>query len=169
MDTNLKLLKNGIQSFDLTNGAGVRTSIWFAGCSHKCEDCFSPSSWNWNKGIDWKLSDVKSKISNDVDRYDIDGISILGGDPLYLKNLEVLKQLLLWFKLTYPQKTIWLWTGYTLEQIKENNKFCFILDHIDVLIDGRFEKDKKNLDLSFRGSSNQRIIKIKEINNERQN
>lgn len=160
MDIKIKLLKNGIQSFDLTNGAGVRTSIWFAGCSHKCDGCFSPSSWNWYNGIDVSLNEVKNIISNDIERYAIDGISILGGDPLYLKNIVGLKQLILWFKLTYPQKTIWLWTGYTLEEIKENDKLRFILDHIDVLIDGRFEKDKKNLNLCFRGSSNQRIIKL---------
>ena len=145
-----------LKQYDVINGLGVRTSIWFAGCSNHCEGCWSPNTWNPNQGK--ALKDCLPRIEEYLKDKKTDGVSILGGDPLYSifsgTGASELIQLLKLCK-SY-NKNIWLWTGYTLDKIVE--KCPEVLGYIDVLIDGRYIKEKKDLNLYFRGSRNQRII-----------
>ena len=142
-------------TYDISNGPGVRLSIWTAGCSHHCKGCWSPNTWNPKKGK--PLKEVINKIEEELQNPNIDGVSILGGDPLYntmkLKDnsdLDNLLNLCLLYK-----KPVWLWTGYKYEEIPDQVKL-----KCEVIIDGKFEEDKKDLDLYYRGSSNQRVIKV---------
>lgn len=145
-----------LKQYDVINGLGIRTSIWFAGCSNHCEGCWSPNTWNPNQGK--ALKDCLSRIEEYLKDEKTDGVSILGGDPLYSvfsgAGASELLQLLKLCKLY--NKNIWLWTGYTLDKIVE--KCPEVLGYIDVLIDGKYIKEKRDLNLYFRGSRNQRII-----------
>lgn len=145
------------ERFDVVNGFGTRSSIWFAGCDHMCVGCFSKHTWSYDKG---QSVDLKAMISRDMsdDMIERDGISLLGGDPLFHKNRDGVLDLLKWFKETYPSKSVWLWTGYTLEQISNDETMCDIMKYVDVLIDGKFVEELKDVKLLYRGSSNQRII-----------
>lgn len=148
-----------IKPIDVLNGYGTRTSIWFSGCSHQCEGCFAKNTWAWTgpTSTEFQLYDKIYEYMTD-DRIVRDGISLLGGDPLYYKNRPELYAFLDWFKKTFPTKTVWLWTGYVYEDCRDMPEVAQILEYVDVLVDGRFEKDLADPSLHFRGSSNQRII-----------
>ena len=145
-----------LKQYDVINGLGIRTSIWFAGCSNHCEGCWSPNTWNPNQGK--ALKDCLSRIEEYLKDEKTDGVSILGGDPLYSIFSGIgASELIQLLKLCKSyNKNIWLWTGYTLDKIVE--KCPEVLGYIDVLIDGRYIKEKRDLNLYFRGSRNQRII-----------
>lgn len=148
------------KELDVLNGWGTRSSIWFAGCDHMCKGCFSQKTWKYETdftGDIYKL--VERDMSDSVVKRD--GISLLGGDPLYKENRGGLLRFLGWFKDKYPNKTVWLWTGYTKDECLKDVTMCGILNYVDVLIDGRFEEDKKDPNLIWRGSANQ-IIHILE-------
>ena len=154
------------KSVDVLNGEGTRASIWFAGCNHQCRGCFGKNTWKWD-GHDnlietYDLLGYVEEAMTDT-RIVRDGISLLGGDPLYPKNQVALYTFLMWFKRKWPDKTVWLWTGYTHEECLQGHTKRAIMNYVDVLIDGKFEEDKKNLKLKWRGSENQRIINIKEL------
>lgn len=157
------------QQYDVVNGPGVRCSIWLAGCNNHCKNCWSPQTWNPTEGP--RFINVIDAIEKCVNNPRIDGISILGGDPLYWlmnDNLDYpyasiadsvanLDRLLLMCKKS--GKPVWLWTGYRYEEILK--KKLEVLNDIDVLIDGKFDESKKDLNLYWRGSSNQRVIDVK--------
>jgi anaerobic ribonucleoside-triphosphate reductase activating protein len=149
-----------IKPVDGINGPGVRCSIWIAGCNNKCEGCWSPKTWNPNQGKSFKNS-IK-EIILDISNINIDGVAILGGDPFYYImngiDSELLDLLLIIRNNLKHNQNIWLWTGYTLDEIKANPLAykCFKL--IDFAVINRFELDKRDLTLPFRGSSNQQII-----------
>lgn len=142
---------------DLINGTGVRISIFVSGCNFKCKGCYSPQSWEHDSGLEF-TDEIKNDIFKEInDKSYLDGISFLGGDPLTRKNYKDVIRLSKEFKEHFPTKSIWLWSGFTLEQIQRS--YCSdILKYLDVLVDGRFEEDKKDLTLPFRGSSNQRVL-----------
>lgn len=144
------------KSVDVVNGFGTRSSIWFSGCDHMCKGCFSKNTWNYDNGSD---IDIYKLVDNDMNDPIIkrDGISLLGGDPLFHKNRGGVLRFVAWFKDKYPEKTIWMWTGYTKDEISKDVSMCGIIRFIDVLIDGKFEEDKKDPNLKWRGSSNQII------------
>lgn len=158
------------QQYDVVNGPGVRCSIWIAGCNNHCKNCWSPQTWNPIEGP--RFINVVDNIIKCVNNSKIDGISILGGDPLYWimnDNLQYPDAYIadsinqLYYLLAIcrrSEKPVWLWTGYCYEDILR--KEPKILDYIDVLIDGKFEESKKDLNLYWRGSSNQRIIDVKQ-------
>ena len=150
-----------INPCDSTNGEGFRCSVFISGCTLKCEGCFNREAWNFRYGTeyDWKMDEY---IKECVGKPHIDGLSVLGGDPLERKNVGEVYNLCKEIKQLYPQKTIWLWSGRTLEEIKKDPVAVYILDVIDVLIDGRFVQCLKNENLMWRGSSNQRIIFLKQ-------
>lgn len=152
----LKIIE--IKQYDVVNGPGIRCSIWLSGCSNHCEGCWSPQTWNASKGNDFDLDKIISYITNK----NIDGISILGGDPFYWlfqDNTKAKKELLSLFKACYnTKKPVWVWTGYNYEYLKEH--FPEYLKYIDVIIDGKYDKTKRNLNLFWRGSENQRVIKL---------
>lgn len=148
-----------IREFDVANGPGVRTTFFVSGCTHHCKGCFNKETWDFNKG-DLLTVGLANEIVEYAKSDRIEGISILGGEPFdQTRDIDMLYLLTrLKFEVGKP---IWVWTGYTYEQILENSYRNKMLNYIDVLIDGKFEEDKKDLNLKYRGSSNQRVIDVK--------
>ena len=142
-----------ITRYCISNGEGLRTAIFFSGCDFHCPGCFNYELQNPNYGKKYS-SEIEKEIFNTINEH-IAGISILGGEPLSKYNLETVTQLCCNFKKEFPNKTIWLWTGYTLEEIKT----LPVLNFIDILIDGQFKQDEYEYGLLWRGSRNQRILK----------
>ena len=141
---------------DLVNGEGIRCSLFVSGCSHGCENCFNESSWDYRSGYEFD-TDTINQILDELSKKYVSGLSLLGGDPLMPKNISTVLDLCKIVKEKYPDKTIWCWSGYTLEEI-QNNHAKEILQYCDVLVDGKFINELKDLSLPYRGSSNQRIL-----------
>lgn len=151
---------------DTTNGIGIRVVLWVSGCSHHCKECHNPQTWDENAG---QLFDenAEKELFKALEKPYIKGITFSGGDPLYKNNLKDVKRLILKIKENYPNKNIWLYTGYTYEDIMSGTtedmlKRQEIIKNIDILVDGPFIISKKDLRLEWRGSSNQRIIDMPE-------
>lgn len=142
---------------DLVNGEGVRCSLFVSGCSHGCVGCFNESAWDYRSGTEFGTETVQ-EILDELSKPYIDGLSLLGGDPLMPKNISTVLELCSVVKEKYPNKNIWCWTGYTLQEV-QNNHASGILQYCDVLIDGKFIDSQKDLTLAFRGSNNQKILK----------
>lgn len=154
----MKFIK--IKDNDIANGVGVTMSLWTQGCPHHCKGCFNMETWDFNKGKEFTELDLKYIFDN-INKNDIHrDLSILGGEPLCPQNIEGVINLCKEFKKIYPNKKIYLWTGYTLEEFNDTQKS--ILKYIDVIVDGKFIEEKRNLSLKFRGSENQRVINVKE-------
>lgn len=154
-----------IKKNDIANGLGVRVSLFVSGCNHKCEGCFNQIAWDFNYG---KLFDktVEDEIIAALKQPHIKGLTILGGEPLDPKNQVGLINFVKRIRKELPDKDIWCFTGYTLETDllvgKAHIDITYeLLNMIDVLVDGKFELDKKDITLLFRGSSNQRVIDLK--------
>ena len=145
-----------IKPVDVANGEGVRVSLFVSGCPHHCKGCFNPELWNYNAGESYTIETTMRILTLCYKPY-ISGLSLLGGEPLDPKNLPDLTKLCHTFKQYYPNKTIWCYTGYRWEEIKQ----LYIMKWIDVLVDGQFVEALKDPRLKFRGSSNQRIIDVK--------
>lgn len=152
-----------IKKYDIANGPGVRVSLFVSGCNHHCKGCFNKDAWDFNYGNDFTKDTIKEIIES-LEKDYITGITILGGEPMELVNQQGILPLLKLIKEKFPNKTIWLYSGFTIEQINkmDNPEAKEILNIIDVLVDGKFEEDLFDANLYFRGSSNQRIIDIKE-------
>lgn len=135
----------------IVDGVGIRQVFFVAGCPHHCKGCHNPESWNPNGGEHYTVEEVVRKaLSSPHD------VTFSGGEPLYqLTELNAVASVLRCYK------TIWVYTGYTWEQIMANDALKSVLPNIDVLVDGRYDEDKRNPDLPFRGSGNQRIIDVK--------
>jgi anaerobic ribonucleoside-triphosphate reductase activating protein len=146
-----------IRSLDIANGKGCRISVFCSGCEHRCKECFQPETWDFNYGKEFTEDTVQS-ILKLAEPDHISGLSILGGEPLHPRNREEVVRLARKFKEVYPNKTVWLWTGYLIEEVFED----LVDSGIDVVVDGRFIEELKDLRLKFRGSSNQRVIDLKE-------
>ena len=147
---------NKIRKMDISNGPGVRVSIFFQGCSFHCKNCFNSDTWDFNGGLEFN-DDVIDKIIELSSASHITGLSILGGEPLHPKNIDGTIKLSKRYKEIYPEKNIWLWSGYLLDDICNKD----VLNYIDVLVDGQFDKKLYDPLLKWRGSSNQRVIDIK--------
>ena len=146
---------NKIRKMDIANGPGIRVSIFMQGCSFHCEGCFSEETWNFNTGKDFTdetINEVIDLCKNPT----IKGLSILGGDPLHPKNIEGTTKRAKTFKEKLPDKTLWIWTGFLFENIKENEVFKYV----DVLVDGQFKIKMRNPKLKYCGSTNQRVIDV---------
>jgi anaerobic ribonucleoside-triphosphate reductase activating protein len=139
---------------DIADGEGIRVTLFVSGCSHHCKGCQNPESWNPKAGKPFNEED-KEKLFNLLSRDYVNGLTLSGGDPLYVNNRECVAQLCKEFKKKFPNKTIWLYTGYTYEEIKDLD----VIKYIDVIVDGEFQIDKRDITLEFRGSSNQNIIR----------
>lgn len=161
-----------IEHEDVCNGIGIRCTIWFTGCSHECAKCFNKETWDHNSGIPFD-NEAKQEIFNELSKDYISGITLTGGDPLYKYNLTDVLSLLNQIRLSYPAKTIWLYTGYTLEQIlqpllintiptEEEEKRIDIVKMVDVLVDGPYVDAQRDVTTKWRGSTNQRVINIPE-------
>ena len=145
-----------IDEFNVANGPGVRVVLWLAGCSHHCKGCHNPESWDYNSGTPFtekEMDVIKELLKNPY----IKGLTLTGGDPIEHSNDEGLLRFLKDIKENYKDKSIWCYTGYTFEELSKQLK---ILQYIDVLVDGPFELDKRDITLPYRGSSNQRIIDV---------
>lgn len=157
----MKVLK--VTSPDINNGLGNRVTVWFAGCGHHCAGCQNEWTWNYNQGHDISYAYDKLKTVLDFDY--IQGITFSGGDPLMQddESLHELLDLIMWIKENYPDKDIWLYTGYLLSELKEDagETLNTILDSLDILVDGQYKENQRDLSLAFRGSANQNIWDMK--------
>ena len=145
-----------IRKMDISNGPGVRVSIFFQGCGFHCKNCFNPETWNFDGGLEFNDSVISEII--DLCRADyVTGLSILGGEPMHPNNIEGTCLLAKRFKEAYPNKTIWCWSGFLFDQDLKDKE---VLNYIDVLVDGQFVDEKRNPSLKWRGSSNQRVIDV---------
>ena len=147
-----------IRKFDVSNGPGVRATLFVSGCTNNCEGCFNKDLQDFNYGELW-TEEVEDDFIKQVKNSNIVGVNILGGEPMDQIKDEVLSNLLKRIK-EEANKSIWIWSGYLYEDIIANKERNKILSYADVLIDGRFELAKRDISLKYRGSSNQRIIDI---------
>lgn len=139
----------------MLNGDGLRVVLWVAGCSHCCKECQNPLTWDPNGGLPFDAA-AKQEIFEQLDKPYISGITFSGGDPLHSANRLEVRNLMAEIKQKYPDKTIWLYTGDSWENI-----FHYaVMQYIDVLIDGEFQIEKKDNKLLWKGSSNQRVIDV---------
>lgn len=149
---------SSIVNNDIANGPGIRVSLFVSGCRNRCKGCFNPETWDFEYGkrFTWEtLHEIEQLLANP----NIRGLSILGGDPFEPENrLEVIA-LCGYVRYKYPDKDIWMWTGYDF--LEDGLIDLPIMKYIDVLVDGRFEEDKKDLSLPYSGSWNQRVIDVK--------
>lgn len=154
-----------IKNCDIANGVGVRVSLFVSGCTNHCEGCFQPETWDFNYGNDF-TEETENRILEMLAPDYICGLTVLGGEPFEPENQRVLVDFLRKVRQKYPEKSIWCFTGFTLEMLETEGTHCHceateeMLSLIDVLVDGRFDKNKKNISLRFRGSENQRLIDL---------
>ena len=155
---------HNITKADMLNGEGLRVVLWTSGCSHHCHACQNPITWDQKKGLIFDDA-AKREIFDELEHDWCSGLTLSGGDPLYLGNREDIKNLVLEIKDKYPDKSIWCYTGYTwdelLEQAHDDMNLKLILENIDVLLDGEFVLAKADYKLNYVGSSNQMIIDVK--------
>ena len=140
---------------DMNNGDGLRVVLWVAGCEHHCKGCQNPNTWDKQGGLPFttkELDEIEGELSKDY----ISGITFSGGDPLATYNRDEVFYLMKRFKEEYPNKTVWCYTGYTLEELLSDG---FDLHYIDVLVDGKFEESLKDITYHWAGSTNQRILR----------
>ena len=154
-----------IKKIDVANGTGVRVSIFVSGCRHHCKGCFNEIAWNFKYGKEFTEETINS-ILKDLDHEYISGLSLLGGEPLEPENQKGLLPLVKKVKEKFPEKNIWSYTGFDFEKdvmekmYKESETTRELLSYLDVIVDGKFEEDKMDKTLKFRGSKNQRIIDV---------
>lgn len=156
-----------IYKTDTTNGTGVRVVLWTSGCSHHCKDCHNPQTWSPTHGKPFTQETI-DEILTALDKSYIDGITLSGGDPLYSGNLTEILNLIKTIKEKLPTKTIWIYSGFTWEELHINTSDTDtilrknIVELCDVFVDGKFELEKKNIRLKYCGSENQKVINVPE-------
>lgn len=158
-----------IKKTDIADGDGVRVSLFVSGCRNCCKGCFQPETWDFKYGTEF-TQETENQILKFLRPSYISGLTVLGGEPFEEENQRILAPFLRKVKETYPSKTIWCYTGYVLEKDllpEDGRKHCEatgeMLKYIDILVDGPFIEEQKNISLKFRGSENQRILKLKKI------
>ena len=159
---------------DMNNGDGLRVVLWLSGCSHHCYNCQNPQTWNPDSGIPFDES-AKQEIFNELSKDYISGITFSGGDPLYENNLDEVLKLVKEIRISFPTKTIWLYTGYQMSEIVKQEQYekvsgipnvwskrWEIISNVNVLVDGEYIDSQRDITLRWRGSSNQRVIDVKQ-------
>lgn len=156
-----------IKKYDIANGIGVRTSLFVSGCRHHCKGCFNPETWSFEYGKTY-TKETENDIVSSLAPYYISGLTVLGGEPFEPENQATIVGLFKRVKEEYPDKNIWVYSGYLFEELMgkiPSHARCEVTDemlsYIDILVDGEFVEAKKDISLHFRGSSNQRIIDVK--------
>ena len=151
---------------DIANGIGCRTALFVSGCTHHCKGCFNEETWDFNYGNPF-TKEVEDKIIESLKPTYIRGLTILGGEPMEVSNQKVIRPFLKRVKIECPGKDLWIYSGYTWEELNDpDNKRChsedtdIIISMLNVLVDGEFVLEKKNISLRFRGSENQRLIDV---------
>lgn len=166
-----------IEHEDVCNGTGLRIVLWLSGCSHHCYNCQNPQTWDPDSGIPFDES-AKQEIFNELSKDYISGITFSGGDPLHENNLDEVLKLIKEIRISFPEKTIWLYSGYNFDLLKSKyNEYKYtpfaanadewltrweIISNVNVLVDGEYIDEQKDLTLKFRGSKNQRVIDVPE-------
>ena len=157
-----------IKKNDIANGEGVRVSLFVSGCRNRCKNCFNPETWSFTYGKEF-TEEVEQEIFEALTPSWINGLTILGGEPFEVENQKDLVNFVKKVRQKFPNKTIWMYSGYLFDEDIINPKgkvHCEVTDeiisNIDVLVDGKFVEELKNLSLKFRGSTNQRIILVQE-------
>ena len=145
---------------DMLNGEGLRVVLWVAGCGHFCKNCQNPDTWDPVLGTKFTEKTMKDLIKK-LDKPHINGLTLSGGDPLYPMNINTVLKIIKEVRSKLPEKTIWLYTGFTYEQVIFDKIGKNILENIDVLVDGKFEEDLADINYHYAGSTNQRIIDVK--------
>ena len=148
---------HNITKDDMLNGDGLRVVLWVAGCGHHCDECQNPVTWNPDGGIPFGPAD-KEELFTELGKYYVSGITFSGGDPLFPSNEPEILTLAKEIRETFPNKTIWLYTGYLWEYVKTRE----IAQYVDVLVDGEYVKQLRDTKLYWRGSANQRVIDVPE-------
>ena len=155
-----------IKKYDIADGEGVRVSLFVSGCTNKCPGCFQPETWDFHYGQPYTQA-TEDEILEALGKEYIQGLTMLGGEPFEIENQKELVKLVRKVKEMYPAKDIWCYTGFVLDKdlIAGGRRHCEVTDellsYIDILVDGPFIQDRKNLSLKFRGSENQRVIDMK--------
>lgn len=155
-----------IKQYDVANGIGVRVSLFVSGCTHHCKECFNKETWDFNYGKPFMQREIDAIIRYMEPDY-VAGLTILGGEPMEPSNQEGILPLIRQVRERYPQKTIWCYTGYLFDKdimermYPESGTTREIISNLDILVDGEFILERKNLQINFRGSDNQRIIDVK--------
>lgn len=155
-----------VKNCDIANGTGVRVSLFVSGCTNRCKGCFQPETWDFQYGREF-TAETEESILKALEPFFIEGLSVLGGDPMEPQNQRALLPFLRRVKEQYPDKTIWLYSGFRYDDellIEGSHPRCEVTDEllqlVDVLVDGRFVEEQKNISLKFRGSENQRILDL---------
>ncbi len=148
---------NIIRKMDISNGPGVRVSVFMQGCEFHCKNCFNPETWDFKDGKEFTDETIE-KVLDIANKDHIVGLSILGGEPMHKTNIEGTKKLAKAFKEKYPNKNIWTWSGFRFEDLKDKD----VLKYIDILVDGTYKDELHDPTLKWRGSSNQRVIDVQE-------
>lgn len=153
-----------IKKRDIANGIGVRVVLFVSGCTHHCKGCFQPETWSFDYGQDYTKA-TEDEIIEALRPAFIDGLTLLGGEPFEPQNQAELIKLLRRIRKELPEKTVWAFSGYTFEELTgESRARCAVTDEmlsmVDVLVDGEFVEEKRNISLQFRGSENQRLIDV---------
>ena len=154
-----------IKSHDIANGPGVRVSLFVSGCRNRCEGCFQPETWSFCYGKPF-TEESEQELTAHLARPYIAGLTLLGGEPMEPENQAALLPLLRRIRERFPEKSVWAFTGYTLEALltdgvhPHTENTLPLLSLIDVLVDGRYERERRNLTLRFRGSENQRLLDL---------
>lgn len=159
---------------DMLNGSGLRVCLWTSGCTHQCANCQNPQTWDKNSGIQFDI-DAEKELFHELSKNYISGITYTGGDPLHENNVKTLLDLTKKIKENFPNKNIWIYTGYTFEQImfpyctNEDKDIASIRKELiglcDVLVDGEYVEELRDVSLKWKGSSNQRVIDIRKTTN----
>ena len=149
---------------DIANGIGIRTVLFVSGCTHRCKGCFQPETWDFDYGQPYTAETEQTVLDSLAPSY-VHGLTLLGGEPMEPDNQRALLPLLRRLKAEYPHKTVWCYSGYTYEELTGVSRArCEVTDGmlscIDVLVDGEFVLERKNISLRFRGSENQRLIDL---------
>lgn len=147
---------HNITKDDMQNGDGLRVVLWTAGCSHGCRECHNPVTWDPSGGLIFD-EEAKAEVFTELSKDYVSGITFSGGDPLHQGNREAITALAREIKACFPEKTIWLYTGYLWEEIAGEE----IIPFLDVIVDGKFEAEQKLQALKWKGSKNQRVIDVK--------
>lgn len=140
---------------DMLNGEGLRTVLWVSGCSHHCDECQNPLTWDINGGLLFDEA-AEDELFQEASKGYISGVTFSGGDPLHPQNRDEVTRLAKKLKQRFPKKNIWMYTGYTWEQVSNLE----VMQYIDVLVDGKYDKNLRDVQLHWRGSANQRIINV---------
>lgn len=152
---------HNITKDDMKNGDGLRVVLWVSGCAHHCKGCQNPITWNENDGLEFGIKD-KYEIYQELEKVYIAGLTFSGGDPLFPANREAVFNLCQDIKEEFVGKSIWIYTGYSWEEVLQEREMRLIMDYTDVLVDGKFVKELQDNNYPWAGSTNQRVIDVQQ-------